>query len=114
MPYSPFIGWVRIAFTHAFRHLRLRTPLEAALRETLRGGGDTDTNAAIVCGLLGALHGAGGIEPRLWRPVLGCEAAMDPGPQYRGLRRPAWLSASRLPVLAAALVDAAPTRLVIK
>ena len=114
VPYAPSIGWVRIAFTHAFRHLRLRTSFAAALRETLQGGGDTDTNAAVVCGLLGALHGARGIEPRLWRPVMGCEAAMDPGPQYRGLRRPPWLSASRLPSLAAALIDAAPTRLVIE
>ena len=26
----------------------------------LRRGGDVDTNACIVCGVMGALHGAGG------------------------------------------------------
>ena len=54
------IGWVRHAFALAFHHLRLRTPFLEALEHTLALGGDTDTNAAIVGGLAGALHGVGG------------------------------------------------------
>jgi ADP-ribosylglycohydrolase len=56
-PYHQNAGFVRIAFTHAFRHLMLETPFVEALHETLAGGGDTDTNGCIVGGLLGALHG---------------------------------------------------------
>ena len=71
------------------------------------GGGDTDTNAAIVGGMLGALHGAGGVDAELLRPVL----ALDPESAARP--RPAWLAAARLPQLAAALLAAAPEKLVV-
>jgi len=47
------------------RHLKLRSSFEAALRDTLSIGGDPDTNAAIVCGMMGALHGASGIPEAL-------------------------------------------------
>ncbi len=104
-PYHPQAGFVKIAFTHAFRHLAARTPFSEALEETLLGGGDTDTNAAIVCGLLGALHGIGGIEPALWLPVVGCDTTQG------AHTRPAWLAAGRLPALAAALLAAAPATL---
>ena len=53
--------FVRIGFTHAFFHLLEQSTFENALRETLAGGGDTDTNACIVGALLGALHGIDGI-----------------------------------------------------
>jgi hypothetical protein len=43
--YSPQIGFVKYGFTHAFRHLLLETPYAEAIRETLAGRGDTDTNA---------------------------------------------------------------------
>jgi ADP-ribosylglycohydrolase len=105
VPYHPQAGFVKIAFVHAFRHLRCRTPFAAALRETLAGGGDTDTNAAIVCGLLGALHGVGGIDAALWQPVLGGDTALG------AHARPAWLSPARLPGLAEALLAAAPAEL---
>ena len=42
--YHPMAGFVRIGFTHAFRHLVARTPYVEAVRDTLAGGGDTDTN----------------------------------------------------------------------
>ncbi|PSC68863.1 ribonuclease III isoform A [Micractinium conductrix] len=45
-------GFVRWALTLTFHHLRRSTPVERALRETLQLGGDTDTNAAIMLGLL--------------------------------------------------------------
>jgi len=73
IPFTPQDGFVRIAFTHAFRHLRLGTPFASALRETLAGGGDTDTNACIVSGLLGARWGASAIPDGMKRAVLGCE-----------------------------------------
>jgi ADP-ribosyl-[dinitrogen reductase] hydrolase len=68
------IGHARFAFTHAFRHLGAQTAYDPALRAVLLGGGDTDTNAAIVGGMLGALHGIRGI-PALWLDaVLACDA----------------------------------------
>lgn len=73
--YSPMDGFVRIGFTHAFRHLARGTRYEDAIAETLLGGGDTDTNACIVGGLLGARWGASAI-PAAWREaVLGCDTA---------------------------------------
>lgn len=55
-------GSVMIAFQNAFRHLASGRPLEDALIETVRQGGDTDTNAAICGALLGAVQGRGGIR----------------------------------------------------
>lgn len=75
IPYSPMDGFVRIAFTHAFRHLVLGTSYEAALEETLGGGGDTDTNACIVGGLLGARWGVEAIPAAMRRAVLECKTA---------------------------------------
>lgn len=70
VPFSPMDGFVRIAFTHAFRHLLAGTTFRAAIAETLLGGGDTDTNACIVGGLLGARDGETGIPAALRTAVL--------------------------------------------
>lgn len=102
-PYEPMQGWAKIAFTHAFRHLLLQTPYEDALQETLLGGGDTDTNAAIVCGLLGALHGIRAVPQGIWRPVLVCDTE-----KMRGRRRPEWLAGGRIPGLVRRLLEVAP------
>lgn len=59
-----------------FRADHLRLALEAAVR----GGGDTDTVAAIAGGLLGALHGASAV-PSEWRLML----SGWPGLRARGL-----------------------------
>ena len=53
------MGWVARAFINAFWHLLHTEHYSGALESTLLAGGDTDTNAAIAGGLLGA---AGGIE----------------------------------------------------
>jgi ADP-ribosyl-[dinitrogen reductase] hydrolase len=97
-PYHPNAGFVRIAFTHAFRHLRSATPFVEALRETLRGGGDTDTNGCIVGGLLGALHGEDGILERMRDAVVKCDTALGrPRPDFFSTRDAASL-ADRLAV----------------
>lgn len=70
VPYTPMDGFVRIAFTHAFRHLLAGTSWADAIAETLRGGGDTDTNACIVGGLLGARFGLAAIPEEMRLPVL--------------------------------------------
>ena len=40
------IGFVRIAFVHAFRHLLLGTPFQDAIRETIAGGDMSDSPLA--------------------------------------------------------------------
>lgn len=81
--YAPQIGFVKYGFTHAFRHLALRSQYEDALAETLAGGGDTDTNACIVGGLLGALHGIDGIPLQMRDAVLECDTSQgQPRPEF--------------------------------
>lgn len=77
-------GWVEIAFQNAFFQLLHAPSLEQALVDTVRRGGDTDTNAAIAGALLGALHGRDAV-PEQWRwKVLTCR----PHPEYPPTRRP--------------------------
>ena len=98
VPYEPQIGFVKIAFTHAFRHLLRGSDYTEALTETLAGGGDTDTNACIVGGLLGAACGAGAIPAGMRQAVLECDTLM-------GRKRPPFVSASQVPHLVEALLD---------
>ena len=79
--YTPQDGFVRIAFTHAFRHLHLGTSYVDALRETLAGGGDTDTNACIIGGLLGARGGSSAIPEAMKAAVLGCDTRRGKNPR---------------------------------
>lgn len=90
--YSPQIGFVRIGFTHAFRHLLLGTEYVTALHETLVGGGDTDTNACIVGGLLGAAEGANSIPDMMRQAVLTCDTG-------KGQPRPTFLHPKQVPLL---------------
>jgi ADP-ribosylglycohydrolase len=71
--YSPSIGFVKYGFVHAFRHLKNGTSYLDAIFETLSGGGDTDTNACIVGGLIGAYHGEDGIPDPMKQAVLQCD-----------------------------------------
>lgn len=97
--YHPHSGFVKYGFVHAFRHLRLGTPYVAAIAETLLGGGDTDTNACIVGGMVGALHGEEGVPPALRAAVMECDTS-------RGRPRPEWLQArAQLPGLVDALLQ---------
>jgi ADP-ribosylglycohydrolase len=73
--FGPQHGFVKYAFTHAFRHLDRGSTFAQALRLTLAGGGDTDTNACIVGGLAGALHGIEGIPAAMRNAVLQCDTA---------------------------------------
>ncbi|EDN70960.1 ADP-ribosylation/Crystallin J1 [Beggiatoa sp. PS] len=73
VPYYPQAGFVKIAFIHAFRHLLLGTTYQQAIQETLYGGGDTDTNACIVGGLIGAACGASHIPDEMKSAVLHCD-----------------------------------------
>lgn len=86
----PNAGFVRIGFTHAFSHLLQQTPFTQALRSMLTGGGDTDTNACIVGGLLGALHGQSVIPGDMASAILNCDTKLSGNP------RPIWLRTNGL------------------
>jgi ADP-ribosyl-[dinitrogen reductase] hydrolase len=71
-------GWVRIALQNAF-HVLLHAPsLEQGVVDTVRRGGDTDTNAAIAGALLGAVHGREAV-PAQWRSALLSCRPLPPG-----------------------------------
>lgn len=80
----PMAGFVRIAFTHAMHHMLRATPFAEALRQVLACGGDTDTNACIVGGLVGARVGIESIPGHMTRAVLACDTRA-------GRARPEWL-----------------------
>jgi hypothetical protein len=70
---SPF----PIAFQNAFFRLLHSSTLECGIVESVRAGGDTDTNAAIAGALLGAVHGREAV-PKQWRDrVLTCRPLMN-------------------------------------
>lgn len=100
--YSPLdpklpMGFVRIGFTLAFQHLLAGSSYEQAIRETLLFGGDTDTNAAIVGGLVGAAVGVEGIPDTMREAVLSCDTS-------KGRPRPDWLHPKCIPDLARKLL----------
>lgn len=65
-------GWVLIALQNAFFQLLHSPNLEQGVVDTVRRGGDTDTNAAIAGALLGAVWGAQAV-PQQWRDcILSC------------------------------------------
>jgi ADP-ribosyl-[dinitrogen reductase] hydrolase len=77
----PLAGFVRYGFTYAFHYLHIGASFERATTETLLRGGDTDTNACIVGGLMGAYHGLNGLPKTALEGVLNCNTQL-------GRRRP--------------------------
>ena len=80
-------GWVLIAFRNALWQLLHAPNLEEGVVDTVMRGGDTDTNAAIVGALLGAVYGRNAI-PNQWlqhllncRPLLGQPHVLRPRPE---------------------------------
>jgi ADP-ribosylglycohydrolase/fructose-1,6-bisphosphatase/inositol monophosphatase family enzyme len=79
-------GWVLIALRNAFSQLVHAESAERGIVETVRAGGDTDTNAAICGALLGAVFGRDAL-PMQWqqmvetaRPMPGWPNVQQPRP----------------------------------
>lgn len=94
------IGHVRWAFVLAIHFLRRNESYERAIHATLLKGGDTDTNAAIVGGLMGALHGADAIPEYMSAPVL----AFDCSNPIKGRQRPAAYKSDQIAALTSQLL----------
>ena len=99
IPCHPHAGFVRIPFTLAFRHLEAGSNYIEALRQTLAGGGDTDTNACIVGGLVGAACGASAIPEEMKTAVLDCDTKAG------AHRRPDFLHPKQIPELVRCIVN---------
>lgn len=73
-------GYVRVAFRLSFWYLMNGSSFRESLIDVVNRGGDSDTNGAIVGGLLGAYYGEWSI-PESWREkVLGALQNQAPGP----------------------------------
>jgi len=71
----PQAGFVRYAFTYAFYYLAQQSKFEESIYRTLLEGGDTDTNACIVGGLVGAYGGLGSLPQYALGKVLKCNTS---------------------------------------
>lgn len=69
--FTTFQGLVTVALQNAWFQLRHHGP-EDAIIDTVRHGGDTDTNGAIAGALLGAVHGVHALPLRWRSAVLSC------------------------------------------
>ena len=70
---TPQAGFARYGFTYAFHFLYHGFGFKQAIIETLAMGGDTDTNACIVGGLLGAYHGLDGLPKGPLAKLFDCD-----------------------------------------
>lgn len=77
-------GWVLIAFQNAVYQLLHAAGPEDGIVDTVRRGGDTDTNAAIAGALLGAVYGRASIPERWAKAILACRPELG----RPGVRRP--------------------------
>jgi ADP-ribosylglycohydrolase len=75
-PAYPQIGFIKHAFSYAFYHLKASSSYEDAIQDTLRRGGDTDTNACIVGGLIGACMGIDNISSDLVEKLYLCNPSL--------------------------------------
>lgn len=87
--YTTHMGWVRVALANAFHQLASGRTVEEALVDTVRRGGDTDTNAAIAGALLGAVQGREAIPSQWRRSLLTCRPHRAFAACHRP--RPRWL-----------------------
>jgi ADP-ribosylglycohydrolase len=85
-PPSDFVhhmGWVLLALQNAFYRLLHASSLEEGVVDTVRAGGDTDTNGCIAGALLGAAYGIRAI-PEQWRLAVLC---CRPHPDFAASRQ---------------------------
>jgi hypothetical protein len=80
------MGWLKIAFTYSFYYLKHSDDYKTKdniysdlMEKILIEGGDTDTNAAIVGGMIGALVGYSGLPPTYIDKVMSFEVTPPNG-----------------------------------
>lgn len=98
LPFHPQAGFLGIAFVHSFHHLYLGSGFVETLKAILSGGGDTDTNACIAGGLIGALHGFKQLPLSMRKAVENCDVS-------QGRERPEWLQTKHFVGVAEKLIS---------
>lgn len=68
------MGWVLKALQNAFYQLLYAKTIESGIIDTVRRGGDTDTNGCIAGSLLGAVYGEQSIPERWTSVLLACQS----------------------------------------
>ena len=77
-------GYVKIGFQRAIYHLRNQSSYEEAMRSVISAGGDTDTNACIVGGLIGAANGLSDIPQEYIDNLRNCVPENKDRSKYQG------------------------------
>ena len=83
---TKFKGFVKIAFQRCCFHLLHNNSYSDAIKQTVGEGGDTDTNACIVGGLIGSLYGLKGIPKKYIENIHEC----NPTKQIRDRFQAKW------------------------
>ena len=105
-PGTPNMGFVKIAFVNAFIHLISKSTYLQSMSHTLQLGGDTDTNACIVGGLIGAAEGFDNI-PNSWK-----QKVMDYSFEEKGgIIRPTFMNQSEVLEQVERILNIAPDSL---
>ncbi|CDW91870.1 UNKNOWN [Stylonychia lemnae] len=82
-------GWLKIAFVYSFHFLlQKNNDLNSCLKQMIMGAGDTDTNAAIVGGLIGSFEELNNLDQKLVRKIMDLRFN---GEVYQGIKRPDFL-----------------------
>lgn len=101
-------GWAKIAIVHGFRSLLGGLSYRQGLEAVVSQGGDTDTNACIIGGLLGAADGQEAV------PAPSASAVLAFSPKTNGgIMRPSWLQPSSVYPLIPQFLALSPARLTI-
>jgi ADP-ribosyl-[dinitrogen reductase] hydrolase len=98
-------GWSKIAFVYGFRYLINGFGYHEALYSIMKGGGDTDTNACIIGGLIGAADGLSTLpQDKVYKMVAW-------NPKKGGIKRPDWLRVNYCSPLIGTLISMSPNTL---
>eukprot|EP01083_Nonionella_stella_P060681 158340_1 len=97
------MGLVKIAFQRCCYHLLKKSSYKEAIQSVVGEGGDTDTNACIVGGIMGAYHGLSGIPDEYIVNIHKCNPTFD---LERDMFQAKWYFQDKIPTL---LIDNAPS-----
>jgi len=75
------MGWVKIGFLYSFFYLLENKSYYESVSSIIQKGGDTDTNAAIVSGMIGAAEGFSKIPEDMTNKMLSCDTSLSKEPR---------------------------------
>eukprot|EP01084_Bolivina_argentea_P138389 243638_1 len=96
-------GWVKIAFQRCCYHLLKGSGFKYAMRDVVGEAGDTDTNACIVGGVMGAYWGLQGIPKEYVENIKNCKPVWD---EKRDIFQAKWYFDDKI---VEKLIESAPT-----